>query len=86
MKIFLIACIASIVFTSCKNGKLPNASITGATPMDYVPIFMMVIGGAALAYSGITYATGKTLDATKKFWFLYGGAVVFIFGLVWFLS
>ena len=48
--IFLISITAAL--SSC-NGKLPNASITGATPWDYVPYAMMILGALFMAYCGI---------------------------------
>lgn len=85
LKLLLTTCMATVLLTSC-NKELPNASIEGATFMDYVPIFMMVIGGLSLVYTGIMYATGKTFNGTKLFWFGVGGAISLVVGFVIYAS
>lgn len=83
--IFLLAITAA--FASCKNGKLPNASITGATFGDYVPWAMMIVGALFLAYTAIdqvsnaaAYSNKSKNPAQTRFVFGVGGAVLLIIG------
>lgn len=85
--IFLLAMTAA--FASCKDGKLPNASITGATPWDYVPYVMMVVGGLFMIYCGIdqlkngeAYTDKKKDPSTTRFVFGVGGAILLVMGFV----
>ena len=80
VQIFLLAIIAA--FASCKDGKLPNASITGATFGDYLPYVALVLGILSLVYVGITYATDKKITSAKLFWFGAGGIIAVVMGLV----
>ena len=88
VQIFLLA-FTALAFESCKDGKLPNASITGATFGDYVPWAMMVVGALFLAYTGIDQVSnGKAYSdkiknpAQKRFVFGVGGAILLIMGVV----
>ena len=85
--VFLIAIIAALA--SCRDGKLPNASITGATFGDYIPWAMMVVGGLFLAYTLFDEVTNSTAysnkvknPAQKRFVFGVGGAILLIMGVV----
>ena len=84
--IFLIAITAAL--SSC-NGKLPNASITGATPWDYVPYAMMILGGIFLAFTAFdelmnhsAYVNHTKNPAQKRFVFGVGGAILLIMGFI----
>lgn len=86
VNILLIAITAAL--SSC-NGKLPNASITGATPWDYVPYGMIILGALFMAYCGIdqlvngqAYTDKLKNPAQKRFVFGVGGAILLIMGFI----
>ena len=85
--LFLIAII--VAFASCKDGTLPNASITGATPWDYVPYGMMIVGGLFLVYclidqlkNSAAYSDKLKNPAVTRFVFGVGGAILLVMGFV----
>lgn len=87
-KILIIFLLAVVLFTSC-DVKLPNASITGATPWDYVPYGMMVVGALFMAYCGIdqlknsdAYSNKQKNPAVTRFVFGVGGAILLVMGIV----
>lgn len=87
-KINILLLSMTAIFASCK-GKLPNASITGATFGDYVPIAMMIVGALFLIYTGVDQVingkayNAKTLNpAVKRFVFGVGGAILLVMGFV----
>ena len=89
--IFLLAITAA--FASCKDGKLPWASIQGATFMDYVPIGLIIYGIIGISYTVINEKTNKVAyenktknPAVKRFVFGVAGIISLIFGVAWILS
>ena len=85
--VFLIA--MTVALASCKDGKLPNASITGATFGDYVPYVMMIVGALFLAFTAFDELTNKQAyanktknPAQKRFVFGAGGAILLIMGVL----
>lgn len=79
----------TVFLASCKNGKLPNASITGATFGDYVPWFMIPIGALMLLFVGYNYLSNKEAYRDKilnpaSIWFWCGvlGAILVVMGFV----
>ena len=87
LQIFLLAITAA--FASCKDGKLPNASITGATFGDYVPWAMLFAGIAMVIFTAINFWANKQayVDKTRNavdIWFWCGvlGILLIIMGFV----
>lgn len=89
MKNSILILMAFIIVSTGCSGPLPNASITGATPWDYVPYGMMVVGILFLVYCGIdqlkngeAYTDKKKNPAQKRFVFGVGGAILLVMGFV----
>lgn len=90
LNMFLASVLA---LASCKDGKLPNASITGATGWDYVPIVMMVLGGLFLLFTtydeltnSAAYSAKTKNPAQKRFVFGVGGLALLVFGYIIYAS
>lgn len=88
-KVNILLLAITTLFASCADGKLPNASITGATFGDYVPYAMMIVGGLFLVYTLINELTNKEAFIAKtknpaqtRFVFGIGGAILLIMGIV----
>lgn len=93
MKKTVIFLLAAITMLASCSGKLPNASITGATFGDYVPYGMMIVGGLFLVYTGVDQLingkayNAKTLNpAVKRFVFGVLGAILLVMGYVIYAS
>ena len=93
MKKITFILLTIIAFLSSCKGPLPNASITGATPWDYVPYGMMILGGLFLAFTAFDELTNiqaykdKTKNpAQKRFVFGMGGLVLLVMGFVIYAS
>ena len=88
----LLVGMFSLFLASCKDGKLPWASIQGATLIDYLPILLIIFGVVVLAIAGIdqlkngkAYLDKKKNPAVIRFWAV-GAVIAIVFAVLWIIT